>query len=115
MKYKELEKLYKENFSTGYLNPKPTSSMTSFERKLELISLICLVTYKMKLKNPDTTYYSVLMKLSDKLGLPDDFIKGLSIVCEDFGYQCTDFPNFGLKGQDIIKEIRGILNTYLPF
>lgn len=55
------------------------------------------------------------MKLSDKLGLPDDFIKGLSIVCEDFGYQCTDFPNFGLKGQDIIKEIRGILNSYLPF
>ena len=89
--------------------------LLSFEKKLELISLICLVTYKTKQKNPDATHYYVLNKLSDKLGLPEDFIKGLSIVCEDFGYHCTDFPSFGLKGQDIVKEIRGILNTYLPF
>jgi hypothetical protein len=115
MKYKELEAFYKENFSIGYLNTKATSTMTSFERKLELISLICFVTYKMKLKNPDTTYYQVIMKLSDKLGLPDNFIKGLSIVCQDFGYSCTEFPTFGLKGQDIIKEIRAILNSYVPF
>ena len=55
------------------------------------------------------------MKLSDKLGLPDKFIIGLSIVCKDFGYSCSEFPTFGLKGQDIIKEIRGILSSYLPF
>jgi len=115
MKYKELENIYKEYFSTGYLNPKVDSKMTSFEKKLELISLVCFVTYKMKLKNPDATHYQVLMKLSDKLGLPDNFIKGLSIVCQDFSYNCSEFPTFGLKGQDIIKEIRGILNTYLPF
>lgn len=115
MKYKELESIYKEYFSTGYLNPKVDSKMTSFEKKLELISLICYVTYKTKLKNPDATHYFVLTKLSDKLGLPEDFIKGLSIVCQDFSYGCTEFPTFGLKGQDIIKEIRGILYTYMPF
>ena len=115
MKYSELQRFYKDYFSTGYLNPKPDSKMTSFEKKLELISLVCLVTYKTKQKNPDATHYYVLNKLSDKLGLPEDFIKGLSIVCEDFGYHCTEFPSFGLKGQDIVKEIRGILNTYLPF
>ena len=70
---------------------------------------------KSKLKNPDTTYYQVVMKLSDKLGLPDKFIIGLSIVCKDFAYSCSEFPTFGLKGQDIIKEIRGILSSYLPF
>ena len=115
MKYSELEALYSQYFTTGYLNPKPDSKMNSFEKKLELISLICLVTYKSKLKYPDTTHYQVIMKLSDKLGLPDDFIKGLSIVCKDFSYQCTEFPNFGLKGQEIVKEIRGILSSYVPF
>ena len=69
----------------------------------------------MKLKNPDTTYYAVLMKLSDKLGLPDDFIKGLSIVCEDFGYECKEFPTFGLEGKKILEEIINILKTYIPF
>jgi hypothetical protein len=115
MKYKELENIYKTYFSTGYLNPKADAKMTSFERKLELISLICYVTHKTKLKHPDATHYQVIMKLADKLGLPDNFIKGLSILCQDLSYSCTEFPNFGLKGQDIIKEIRGILNTYLPF
>ena len=55
------------------------------------------------------------MKLSKNLGLDDNFIKGLAIVCEDFAYQCTDFPTFGLKGQDIIKEVISILKSYLPF
>ena len=47
--------------------------------------------------------------------LPEDFIKGLAIVCEDFSYQCQDFPVFGLKGNEIVKEIKNILSTYLPF
>jgi hypothetical protein len=55
------------------------------------------------------------MKLADKLGLPENFIWALAIICKDFSYQCTEFPTFGLKGQDIVKEIRGILKTYLPF
>ena len=114
MTYKELDKFYSEHYSIGYLNSSQ-STRSPFENRIVLISLICYITHKNKPKNPDITHYQVILKLSDKLGLPDDFLKGLSIVCEDFGYQCTDFPNFGLKGQDIIKEIRGILNTYLPF
>jgi hypothetical protein len=55
------------------------------------------------------------MKLSKNLGLPDEFIKGLAIVCEDFSYDCTDFPTFGLKGQDVIKEAVSILKSYIPF
>lgn len=115
MTYKELEHFYKEHFSLGYLNPPAKGEISSFERKLILISLICYVTYKNKLKNPDVTYYSILMKLSQNLGLPDDFIKGLAIVCDDFSYQCTDFPTFGLKGKEILKEIVEILKTYMPF
>lgn len=114
MKYKELQQLYSDYFSIGYLNSSQ-STRSPFENRIVLISLVCYVTYKAKLKNPDTTHYQILMKLSDKLGLPDNFIKGLSIICEDFSYMCTEFPVFGLKGNDIIKEIRAILSTYLPF
>lgn len=115
MTYKELEDFYKENYSIGYLNPVRTENYTSFERKLILIALICYVTHKTKLKNPDTTFYQVIMKLSQNLGLPENFIKGLSIVCSDFSYGCNEFPTFNLKGNDIVKEIREILKSYLPF
>jgi len=114
MKYKELEKFYSENFSLGNLNPS-VKERSLFEQKIILLSLICYITYKAKLKNPDVTHYQIIMKLTDKMGLPEQFIKGLSIVCADMGWNCTDFPTFGLKGQDIIKEARAILSTYLPF
>jgi len=115
MNFKELDRFYAENFSLGNLNPKTDSKMTSFEKKLELISLINYVYSKNKPKNPDLTHYAIILKLSDKLGLPDEFLKGLSIVCKDFGLHNSEFPTFGLEGKDIIKEIRGILSTYMPF
>ena len=114
MTYKELSQFYSDNYSIGYLNSS-TTTRSPFENRLVLISLICHITYRTKLKNPDITHYQVIMKLSDKLGLPDKFIKGLSIICNDFSYQCTEFPTFGLKGQDMVKEVRAILSTYLPF
>ncbi len=114
MTYKELSQFYSDNYGIGYLNSS-TTTRSPFENRLVLISLICHITYRTKLKNPDITHYQVIMKLSDKLGLPDKFIKGLSIVCNDFSYQCTEFPTFGLKGQDMVKEVRAILSTYLPF
>ena len=114
MTFKELDKFYSDNYSIGYLNASP-STRSPFENRLVLISLICYVTYRTKLKNPDVTHYQIIMKLSEGLGLPDKFIWGLSIICSDFSYQCTEFPTFGLKGQDIVKEIRGILKTYIPF
>ena len=114
MNFNELKRFYSENFSLGYINSKQ-SNRSVFENKLVLISLICLVTYKAKLKNPDVTHYEIITKLSKNLGLPEDFIKGLAILCEDFSYECSDFPNFGLKGQDILKEIIAILKSYIPF
>lgn len=114
MKYNELRTFYSDYFSLGYINSK-ASDRSVFENRIVLISLICYVTYKTKLKNPDTTHYEVIMKLSKGLGLPDNFIKGLSIVCEDFSYQCADFPTFGLEGKNILKEIISILKSYIPF
>lgn len=114
MTYKELDKFYTDNYSIGYLSSS-SGKRSPFENRIVLISLICYITHKNKAKNPDLTHYQVIMKLSDKLGLPDNFIIGLSIVCKDFSYHCSEFPTFGLVGQDIIKEVRAILATYLPF
>lgn len=108
MTYIELKKIYSEYFSLGYLG-------NDISKKFALISLICYVTYKSKLKHPDTTPYEIIMKLSKDMGLPENFIKGLSIICDDYLYQCTEFPTFGLKGKEILEKIKEILNSYLPF
>lgn len=112
MNFQELKKFYNEHFSLGYIS---NTTRSSFENRLVLISLVCYITYKAKQKNPDATHYEIIMKLSKNLGLPEEFIKGLSIICEDFSYMSNDFPTFGLKGQDIVKEANSILASYLPF
>lgn len=113
MNFNELKRLYNENFSLGYINSGHNRS--AIEERMVLISLICYITYKAKLKNPDVSHYEIIMKLSKNLGIPENFIKGLSIICEDFSYSCTDFPVFGLKGNDIINEVVSILKSYVPF
>ena len=115
MNFNELRRFYSENFSTGYLNLSEKDGHTPFERKLILISLICYIVEKNKSKNPDLTHYALLYKLNSKLELPDNFIKGLAIVCEDFSYHCHEFPTFGLEGKKILDEIINILKNYVPF
>lgn len=115
MTFKELRKFYSDNFSLGNLNLSEKDKHSVFERKLILISLICYVVEKNKPKNPDFSPYMLLYKLNEKLGLPDDFLKGLAIVCEDFSYNCHDFPTFGWEGKKILEEIISMLKTYLPF
>lgn len=111
----ELKRIYSDYFSLGYLNVLDDKSHTSFEKKLILISLICYLYDKNKPKNPDLTYYSLIYKISKDMNLPDDFLKGLSVVCEDFGYGCTKFPTFGIEGKQILEFIRNILDSYVPF
>lgn len=108
MKFEELNNFYKEHFSIGFLGD-------SLDNKLALISLICYVTYKAKLKKPDVTYYQVIMKITNGQGLTEDVVKALAIICEDFGYMCKEFSTFGLKGNDVVLKIRELLNNWLPF
>lgn len=116
MNFEELRRFYSENYSLGYLNLSESDGHSSFERKLILISLINYLYDKNKAKNPDLTYYSLIYKLSKNLGLPDKFIKGLAIVCEDFAYgNKGNFPTFGLEGKKILEEINSVLKTFVPF
>ena len=113
MNFNELRKFYSDNYSLGYINS--NNKHSPIENRFILISLICYVTYKAKQKNPDTTHYEIIMKLSKNLGLPDKFINSLAIICEDFSYDCNEFPTFGLEGKKILEEIVSILKTYIPF
>lgn len=106
--YSELERLYKRYFSLGNLN-------CSFKNKLALISLICHLTHKLKLKKPDVTHYRLIAKLADGKGLPDTFIKALAIICDDFSYSCTEFITFDMTDKEMIPAIKNILGSYMPF
>lgn len=107
MRYDELRNFYADNFSLGNL-------ATDIKNKFALISLICYIVHNMKAKKPDVSYYQVIYKIDPQL--PEEFIKALAIICEDFSYGCTNFPTFELKSnKEIISTIKDILSTYLPF
>ena len=105
--YEKMQQIYNQYFSLGNLN-------VDISSKFALISLTGYLVYKLKQKKPDVTAYKVLRKISG-MEFPEDFIKGLSVVIEDFSYECTKFPTFGLQDKEIPAKIKNILSSYLPF
>ena len=96
-----------------------TFDSPDLNEKLILISLVSLVTRKMREKDPTATPLSILMKITgqikDNSGFYQ-FLESLSIIVEDFSYGCTKFDTCGLtNSQDIINKIKEIINTWLPF
>jgi len=111
LSYEERKEIYSQYFSLGYLN-------TDIGSKFALISLICYLTHKMQLKKPDVTCYKVIMKIIDKESYKHDldFITNLSIICDDFMRNTSEFLTFDIKsGKEMAKKIREILGTYVPF
>lgn len=105
--YRQLRDFYVKNFSLGNING-------SIQDKFTLIALVCRLKFLLSKKKPDVTHYQIIKKIIGEQ-LPEDWIKGVSIVCEDFAYNCNDFPNFGFEDKDMPKEIKRILMNYLPF
>lgn len=108
LSYDKLKLMYDENFSLGYINKDIGS-------KFFLISAICAITQMAKRKKPDITYWQIVYNLSDKMGLPEKFLKSLAVICEDFAYGCSDFPTFGVEKKDLIPRVQEILGSYMPF
>lgn len=112
LNYKDLQKEFSNHFSLGNLGVDITN-------KFALISFICFLTKQARGKNPDASCYQVIMKvINGEYANAQylDFIKGLSIICEDFMYGCTEFPLFGFKtSKEIMGKIKEILDTWLPF
>ena len=105
--YQDMQRLYNRYYSLGYLE-------TDINAKFALISLIGYLTFKLKQKKPDVTAYQVIRKIVED-SLPEDFIKGVAVVVEDFSYGCKSFPTFGINDKDIPNKIKEILSTYVPF
>lgn len=91
------------------------SLQIGIEEKFMLIGLVVYVTEKAKEQKPDVNYYKMVYQLSKSCMLPPDFIKGFSIVCEDFSKHTTNFTNFGVDKDKIIPTIQEYFKKYLPF
>jgi len=105
--------LYVKYFSLG------TIGKNTVNDKLILISLLSLTYIKMKEKKPDITVLDILKSITKQ---PVDnsifyqMLESLSIIVEDFSFNCTIADSCGLhSSQEIINKIKEILNTWIPF
>lgn len=105
--YKEMQEIYNKYFSLGYLN-------IDISSKFALISLTGYLVYKLKQKKPDVTSYKILKKIAGD-ELPEDFIKGVSVIVDDFSYGCKEFPTFNIEDKKIPAKIKELLKSYIPF
>lgn len=108
--YDKMQSLYNYLFSLKNFG-------NDISNKFALISLTCYTVHKLRQKNPDASYYNVLYKINNTgyNPVPDDQIKAIAVICEDFGYNCTEFPTFGIEEKQIPKKIKEILGYWLPF
>ena len=114
LSYEEKISFYVRNFSTGAF------SSGKLSNKLALISLICLVTKKLREKDGDLTVKVVIEKILQRPLIVtesfDSFLIGLSIICEDFLYQTTEIDNLGFTdSKQVIAKIKELLNEWFPF
>lgn len=112
--YEEKVGFYLKNFSTGAF------SSGKLSNKLALISLICLVTKKLREKDGNLTVKTVIEKILQRplfyTEAFDAFLIGLAIICEDFLYETKEIDNFGFtESKQIIAKIKELLNEWLPF
>ena len=106
--FNKLQDIYIQYFSLGKI-------ASNINEKFALISLIGYIVYNMKRKKPDVSYYEVIYKLAEGSGLSELEIKSLAVIVEDFSYECTEFPTFGLKPKEMTEKIKEILSKKMPF
>lgn len=108
--YDELRELYTKFFHLPMLGEDATD-------KLAFISLICHLIKTIQNKKPNTTCFDILKQLNDKgnCGVKEEWLMGLSVICTEISYGCTNFPTFGLNDKEIPKKIVEFLKRWLPF
>ena len=89
----------------------------SFQNKVALVSIICLLTSKYKQQDVNTTCKDVINKLLKVNPTTLDMTEELAEICEGFmspGF--NDYNNYGLKSaKDMRTEILKIMDQELPF
>jgi len=96
-----------------------TFSSDTVEDKLMLISLISTVYMAMKKKDRNITPLKILLKITNQKEDKSAFyntLEILSLMVEEFSYNCTVANTYGLKtSADIINKIKEILSAWIPF
>lgn len=111
----ERKNYYEKFFSSG------NALSGKLNDKLELMSLICLVVFKMKKQNPDIDSKKVIELITkEDLSIPmigyHDFLISLALKCDDLLYEIKEVDTLGYNNSnDIIKRIKTLLNEWLPF
>lgn len=108
LSYEEKKALYRQYFSLTYLG-------NDGSNKLALLSLICWLYHKYKEKKPDVTMWQVVWKVGKDTNCGEDFLQGLSIVCEDLAYNCSKWQTWGIADKDVPKKIKELLKDQFPF
>ena len=87
--------IYKKFFSVHFLN-------SNLGDKLAVIALTC---------------YDVLLKVGKDFGKEEKetFLKSLGAICEDFMYGVKDFPDYGVSLKNMPKQLKKLLDSYVPF
>lgn len=107
----KLTALYEKYFSTCFLG-KDLSNV------LAVISLTCYVTTEIRKKGKNLNCYEVLLKIfkDSPEHFKNTFLKSLGVICGDFMYGCTVFPDFGVKSSEMPKTIKKIIDeNFCPF
>lgn len=106
----KLNKVYANYFSLSFLDLK-------FNDKLACITLTCYITNELRKKGQNINSYDVLLKVGKDLPdlVKNTYLKSLSAICEDFLYDCKDFPDFGISVKEMPKQLKLLLDNYCPF
>ena len=113
LSYNDKKRVYDKIFSLGNLVSKDMND------KLVLVSLVSLTYQKLKEKDKTVTPLKVLLKITNQPVDNSVFYQALevlSILVEDFSYDCTKIDSCGLTtSQEIINKIKTLLNSWIPF
>ena len=102
--------LYKKYFFFFYLGK-------DMNNKLACIALTCYITNELRKKGQKVTCYDVLLKIGNdfKEVEKNTFLKSLGVICEDLMYGCNTFIDFGINPKDMPKQLKILLDNYVPF
>lgn len=113
LSYEDKLYVYGRIFSIGNINT------NDLDDRMVLISLLALTTKKMREKDASITPLQVLMKITGQINDGSafyQFLEALSIISEDFSYECNTISACGLKSsQEIINKIKELLSKWVPF
>ena len=108
--FKELCENYSKYYTLGYLG-------SNMSNKLACITITCYLTNILRKKDKNITCYDVLLKVGKDFSETDKntFLKALGAICEDFMRGCDRFPDLGIPVKEMPKQLKNLLDNYLPF